>query len=121
MVLPVNKPSTVDVAWATVNTVSSTSLTATRAPYAGRVIKVGATLAGTTATADATCTTNINGTAITGGQFVITNGSNNTTVSVIPSGANIVNEDDSIGFVFSGTGTAGGFVTCFAEVRSGTL
>jgi len=106
----------------TVTTVSSTSVAYVGAPFAGRIIQVGATVGAATATADATCTTNINGAAnpITGGVFTVTNGTAaGGGGSSNPSAANMVNAGDGIGFVFSGTGTAGGTVVLWADIRRG--
>src|SRR5947208_4799341 len=43
-----------------------------RAPCRGQITEVGTMIGSAVATADATCTTSIAGTAITGGSFVIT-------------------------------------------------
>jgi hypothetical protein len=123
MPLPNPKPLHVSRFNVTVPTVSSTSVVSIPAPYAGRIIKVGAQLGAASASADATVTTDVNGTAMTGGQFVITQAGSarGTTGSALPSALNTCNEDDSIGFVFSGSGTGGGTVTVFAEIRRGTI
>src|SRR5262249_11088343 len=107
----------------TVSNVSSTSVAYLGAPFAGRVIQVGATIGAAIATADATCTTNINGAAnpITGGAFTLTSTASaaGNSFTATPSAANYVNANDGIGFVFSGTGTAGGSVVLWADIRRG--
>jgi len=45
-----------------------------RAPCRGQITEVGTVIGSVVATADATCTTSIAGTAITNGSFVITAG-----------------------------------------------
>ena len=103
--------------------VSSTSVLSMHAPFQGRVIKVGAVLGAAASTADATLTTNIAGTAITGGVVTVTQAASaaGSTFTATPTGANTCNEDDPIGVVVTGTGTAGGPVTVFAKIRRGTF
>jgi hypothetical protein len=76
-------------------------------------------LGSTVASADATVTLNVNGSAVTGGSWTIAQSG-----SAIgdhdyaePTGANTVNEDDLIRFDFSGSGTGGGHVYCYAVLR----
>lgn len=103
-----------------------------RAPFKGTIKEVGTMIGSVVATADATCTVSIAGTAITGGAFVITqsgsaigdldaaavsgtvaNGvASNTTITA----ANTCLEGDLIKFAFTGSGTAGGTVHCYAVV-----
>ena len=91
------------------------------APFKGRIVKVGGMVSAAITTADATCTTSIAGTAITGGAFTLTQSGSaqGTQSSSIPSAANAVNEDDEIRFAFTGTGTAGGETSLYAVVRRG--
>lgn len=93
------------------------------APFQGRIIKVGAVIGGATTTADATLTTNVAGTAITGGVVtVVQSGSAaGSTFTAVPTAANTCNEDDPINVVVTGTGTGGGPVTVFAKIRRGTF
>lgn len=102
-----------------VATVSSTSVVYVRAPFRGKVIKVGATLSSAASTADATCTTSIAGTNITNGVITVTQSGSaaGSTFTATPSAANTCNEDDYIAFTFSGSGTAGGPVTVWADVQ----
>lgn len=123
MALPNPKPLHTVRVYGSVPTVSSTSVTSVSAPFQGRVIQVGVTLGAASASADATCTTDINTTAITGGVITVTQSGSarGNSFTAIPTGANLVNENDGIGFVFSGSGTTGGTVTCWADIRRGTL
>jgi hypothetical protein len=93
-----------------------------RAPFQGKVVNVGTVIGSVVSTADATCTTSIAGTAITGGSFVITQSGSaiGDLDSSVPTAANTCNEDDVIKFAFTGSGTAGGHVQCFAVIRRGT-
>ena len=103
--------------------VSSTSTVSMRAPFQGRVLKVGVTLGSAASTADATVTTKINGTAITGGVVTVTQAASaqGSTFSAVPTAANLVNEDDSIDATVTGTGTAGGPAAVWAVIRRGTI
>ena len=94
------------------------------APFAGKVIQVGVTIGSAVASADQTCTTNINGAAnaITNGVVTVafTGSAAGNSFTATPSAANTVNENDGIGFVFSGSGTGGGVASVWADVRRGT-
>lgn len=99
--------------------ISSTSLVYTRAPFRGKIVKVGVILSAPASTADATCTTSLAGTSMTSGVITVTQAGSaaGSTFSAAPSANNNCVEDDFIGFTFSGSGTAGGPVTCWAVVR----
>ena len=118
MALTVNHPLNEQVIYGQVASVSSTSIVYVPAPFRGTIVKVGTVVSSTVSTAPATVTTSIAGTNITGGVITIasaaTAGTNNTAV---PTAANNCVEDDYIGFTFSGTGTTGGPVTCYAVIR----
>lgn len=118
MALTVNHPFNEAVIYGQVANVSSTSVVYVPAPTRGKIIKVGAVVSSTVSTAPATVTTSIAGTNITGGVFTIASAATAGTVNTaVPTAANTCNEDDYIGFVVSGSGTAGGPVTCFAVIR----
>ena len=101
-----------------------------RAPFRGKITEVGTMIGSVVSTADATCTVSIAGTNITGGAFVITQsgsaignlnfasvsgiGNNGLTATATITGANTCNEGDLVEFLFSGSGTAGGNVYCYA-------
>ena len=90
-----------------------------RAPCRGQVTEVGTMIGSVVSTADATCTTSIAGTAITGGSFVITQAASaiGDLDNALPTAANVCNEGESIKFAFTGTGTAGGHVYCYAVLK----
>lgn len=119
MALPNTHPFNEQTLWGQVASVSSTSVVYIRAPARGKILKVGTVLSSAASTADATVTTSIAGTNITGGVVTITQSGSaaGNVSSATPTAANTCNEDDNIGFTFSGTGTVGGPVTCFAVFR----
>lgn len=119
MALPVTHPIDETV-------IDTTSLSAAngifgvmRAPFRGVVTEVGTMLGSVLSTANATATTSIAGTAITGGSFVITQSGSaaGDLDNAAPTGANACNEGDLIRFAFTGSGTAGGHVYCYAVIR----
>jgi hypothetical protein len=79
-----------------------------KAPFRGKIVKLFGVTAGIITTADATVSTAVNGTAITGGNFTITvsGAAAGQVFSAIPSGANLVNEDDAVSFTPSGASGA---------------
>lgn len=90
-----------------------------RAPFRGKILKVWSILGGVITTADATVTSAINGTAITGGAITIT--ATGSAIrdfdSAIPTGANLVNEDDVISFTPAGATGASIPATFGATIR----
>lgn len=106
-----------------------------RAPFKGVVKEVGTMISSVLSTADATVTTSIAGTAITGGAFVIATSSsaigdldaaavsgvvaNGVAANATITGANTCLEGDVIKFALTGSGTAGGPLHCYAVVRRG--
>lgn len=99
-----------------------------RAPFRGKVLQLGTMIGSVVSTADATCTVSIAGTAVTGGSFVITQSGSAigdldfvSTDGIGANGAitavNNCNEGDLINFAFTGSGTAGGHVHCYAIIR----
>lgn len=100
-----------------------------RAPFRGVVVKVGF-IANLAWTGTLTVTPTIipaaadgvapgSGTAITGGAFTMsaTNSAPGSTNSVVPTGANSVNEDDVIRFVPSGATATAGTGTFYAVIQ----
>jgi hypothetical protein len=90
------------------------------APFRGKLIKVIGVINGAITTADCSCAVAINGTAVTGSPFVITQSGSGagTTGSLLPSGANIVNEDDYVSVTpsgASGSTVTGNFLFLFAR------
>lgn len=104
-----------------------------RAPFRGKLLEAGTMLGSTIATADATCTLSIAGTAVTGGSWVVTQsgsaigdldfaatsgvGNNGTSANSTITAANTCNEGDLIKFAFTGSGTGGGNVYCYAVIQ----
>jgi hypothetical protein len=120
MPLPLNHPVNEAVVHAYSPSVGASAVTAyARAPFRGKVIKVGSVLYGAITTGDATVATAINGTAITGGAIAITqSGSAGGQVNTaIPTAANDVNEDDVISFPPAGAGGANIAATFFAVIK----
>lgn len=74
------------------------------APIAGSIVKVGGVINGAISVADCSVAVAINGTAVTGSPFVIANAASaaGTNATMIPTGANVVSEDDYISFTPSG-------------------
>lgn len=75
-----------------------------RAPFRGTIRKLGGVTGGTITTADSSVAVAINGTAITGSPFLMTvaGAAAGQHFSLVPTGANTVNEDDVISFTPSG-------------------
>ena len=119
MALPVIHRLSTRKVYGQVSNVSSTSTLSMPAPIKGIITEVGTMLGAAASTADATVTTSIAGTAITGGVITITQSGSaaGTTSTATPTAARRVQENDEIRFVFSGSGTAGGPVLCWATVR----
>lgn len=104
-----------------------------RAPFKGTVKEIGTMLSSVLSTADATVTTSIAGTAITGGAIVITQSSsaigdldaasvsgvvaNGVAANATITAANACLEGDLIKFALTGSGTAGGPLYCYAVIR----
>jgi len=103
-----------------------------RAPFKGTIKEVGTMLGAVLATADATVTTSIAGTAITGGSWVITQSgsaigdldaaatsgtvANGVAANSTITGANTCLEGDVIKFALTGSGTAGGVLHAYAVI-----
>lgn len=101
------------------------------APFRGRITEAGSVIGAAISTADATCTVSIAGTAVTGGNWVVTqsgsasgdkdyaatNDSGANTVITGASQTNIFNKGDLIKFAWTGSGTAGGPVSCYLVVQ----
>ena len=116
MVLPEPHPlSEVQVTAFTSSLGTTPVATYVRAPFRGKVLKLGVVQSGAV-TGTSTVTTAINGTAITGGAVSVTAGSAGSHFSAAPAALNDVNEDDVISFTPAGaTGTVTGH--CYAVIR----
>src|SRR5215510_280534 len=75
-----------------------------RAPFRGRILKVGCVTQGVITTADATIATAINGTSITGGSITVTvaGAAAGQHFSATPTAARDVVEDDVVSFTPAG-------------------
>jgi hypothetical protein len=109
MALPVNHPFNEVRIGCHSPSVGGTPIAAyTLAPCRGRIIKVGCVINAAITGADCSVAVAINGVAVTGSPFTITQAGSaaGTSGTMTPTGANTVNEDDYISFTPSGaTGT----------------
>jgi hypothetical protein len=104
-----------------------------RAPFKGTILELGSLIGSVVSTADATCTVSVAGTAVTGGNWVVTQsgsaigdldfasvsgvGNGNTAANTTITAVNTVNEGDLIKFAWTGSGTAGGHVNLYAVIK----
>ncbi len=90
-----------------------------RAPFRGRIMKVGCVTQGVITTADATIATAVNGNAIAGGAITVTiaGAAAGQLFSAAPTAAREVNEDDVISFTPSGASGATVGAQMFAVIR----
>ncbi len=132
MALPIHHPLQEVVVSTTALSVLTGVFGVIRAPFSGRIKEVGTMIGSVVTTADATVTTSIAGTAITGGAFVITQSAsavgdldaasvsgvvgNGVAANATITGANTCLEGDLIRFAFTGSGTVGGHVHCYAVI-----
>ena len=120
MALPVLHPVTERTVFAHNADISTASSCFTVAVCRGRIVKLGSAISVAITTADGVITTEINGTAVTGGGWSITqSGSAAGDVdTVIPTAANWVNEGDTIEFVSSGACDTTCPTTFFAVIEA---
>ncbi len=105
MALPANHPLREHVVHAFSRSIGASPEAAyIRAPFRGRILKVGCITQGTITTADATIATAINGTAITGGSITVTvsGAAAGQHFSATPTATRDVVEDDVVSFTPSG-------------------
>jgi hypothetical protein len=104
MALPSNRPLSEASVSAYLADVSAASSTFVASPFRGTIKRAYSSIANAITGADCTWTMTINGTAVTGSSTTITqSGSAAGDVDVCtPTGANYVNEGDTIGFVSAG-------------------
>lgn len=120
MALPVNHPLNEYVVYAYSGSVGASPVAAyAYVPTRGKVVKVGSVLGAALSSSDATVTTAINGTAITGGSFTITqSGSAAGDIdTATPTGADTVNEGDYISWTPASGGGASVPGHFFAVIR----
>jgi len=94
-----------------------------RAPSRGTIVKVGGVLIAGLSTSDCSVAVKINGTAMTGSPFTMTQAGSaeGSVFTMIPTGANNVNEDDAIEFEASGSAGASVGCTFFAVIDRNDL
>jgi hypothetical protein len=104
MALPENRPLSEAVVSAYLADVSAASSTFVASPFRGTIKRAYSSIANAITGADCTWSMKINGTAVTGSSVTITqSGSAAGDVdSCVPTGANYVNEGDTIEFVSAG-------------------
>ena len=119
MALPENTPLDERVVYAYMADVSTASSAFVRAPCRGRIVKMGSALYAAITGADAAITTEINGTAVTGGSWTITqSGSAPGDVdTAVPTAAHRVNADDNIEFISDGASSTTAPAMFFAVIR----
>lgn len=120
MALPELHPLSEYVVFAHTDSVGASAVTArTVAPFKGKIMKVGSILGGAITTADATVTTAINGTTVTGGTITITasGAAAGDRDEATPTAANDVNEGDGISFASAGASGASIPCTFYAVIR----
>ncbi len=115
MALTVNHPTLKEVTvFAHTASAGGTPISAvTRAPFRGKIVKVGGVLAGTLTSADAAVVVIVNGTTVTGCSAVVipsTNSLAGTSFSATPTGTNTCNEDDPI--IFTPSAASGSNIPC---------
>lgn len=107
------------VVQAEMNDVSTASSTFVVSPYKGRIIRIQGVLHAAITSANAALTTEINGTAVTGGGFTIVQSGSaaGDTFEAYPTGANFVEEGDVIEFITDGASSTTARMTCVATIR----
>ncbi|MEH2501239.1 hypothetical protein V1290_000050 [Bradyrhizobium sp. AZCC 1578] len=104
MALPENRPLSEAQVSAYLADLSTASSAFVASPWRGKIVRVHSVIGAAITTANATWTMEINGTAVTGVSVTVTqSGSAAGDVdSAIPTGANYVNEGDTIEFISAG-------------------
>lgn len=118
MALAKNRPLNIVRVFAYMADVSTAGSAFAVAPCRGKIIKMGSVIGAAITVADAAITTEINGTAVTGGGWTIafTSAAAGDVDTVVPAGANVVNEDDTIEFISDGGSTTASPTTFFADI-----
>lgn len=118
MALPVNRPLNIIRVYAYMPDASTASSAFTVAPCRGKIVEVGSILHAAITTANDAITVEINGTAVTGAAFTITqSGSAAGDVdSAVPTALNNVVKGDSIEFVNDGASDTTAPVMFYADI-----
>lgn len=104
MALPNNRPLTEGTVHASMVDISASDTVYVPSPWRGRIVRWYSAIDNAITTADGVLSLSINGTAVTGSTITVTqSGSAAGDVDVaVPTGANYVNEGDSIGVISTG-------------------
>jgi hypothetical protein len=122
MALTVNHPLLKEVRvyayMADVSTAGSAFITS---PIRGKIVKMGSVRYAAITTADAAVTTEINGTAVTGGAWTLafTSAAAGDVDTAEPTAANLVNEDDVIEFISDGASSTACPAMFWAVIQAG--
>lgn len=104
MALPENRPLSEESVSAYLADISTASSTFVAAPFRGKIVRAYSVIHAAITSADAVWTMEINGTAVTGVSVTVANSSSaaGDVDSATPTGANYVNEGDTIEFISDG-------------------
>ena len=121
MAYPSNRPLNVIRVYAYCADISTAGSYFTVAPCSGKIIKMGSILHAAITTADDVITSEINGTAVTGGGWTIATASSapGDVDTAVPTAACNVQTDDAIEFINSGASDTTAPVLFFADIRIG--
>ena len=121
MAYPSNRPLNVIRVYAHCPDVSAAQSAFTVSPCRGKIIKMGSIISIAITSADAVITSEINGTAITGGGWTIaaSGAAAGDVDTAVPTAACFVNEDDAIEFITDGGSSTTSPTTFFADIRVG--
>lgn len=121
MALTVNHPLLKEVrVYAYMADVSTAGSAFVASPIRGKIVKMGSTIYAAITSADSAITTEINGTAVTGGSWTIANASSapGDLDTAVPTAANQVNEDDVIEFISDGASSTTSPAMFFAVIQA---
>jgi hypothetical protein len=118
MAYPVNKPLNIVRVYAYMADVSTASSAFVPSPCRGKIVKAGSSIYAAITGADAAVTMEINGTAVTGGSWTITqSGSAPGDVDTAnPTAANLVSEGDAIEFISDGASSTTAPAMFYADI-----
>jgi hypothetical protein len=121
MAYPSNRPLNVIRVYAHAADISTAGSYFVPSPCNGKIIKMGSMINNAITTADDVITSEINGTAITGGGWTIayTSSAAGDLDTAVPTGACHVKTDDAIEFINSGASDTTCAATFFADIRIG--
>ena len=120
MALPITRPLDTIRVEAYMADSSTAGSAFTVAPCRGRIVKMGSIIHAAVTTADNASTSEINGTAITGGSWTIaySGAAAGDVDTAYPTAARDVNADDAIEFISDGAGSGTVPTTFFADIEA---